>query len=128
MASQNIPAFSISEENSEDRATAAILAGGGANGVPAFTLRHWIPGVPGASPETPVFITWLPGVGRFCLMVRYGHYSLRGEDWYIDTRADLRSTQSPLEQAQFEALRVSEACGGGWAAACRCRRPWCSST
>ena len=41
MASQNIPSFSISEENSEDRATAAILATGGADGVLAFSLRYW---------------------------------------------------------------------------------------
>ena len=39
MASQNIPAFSISEENSGDRATAAILAAGGADGGHALALR-----------------------------------------------------------------------------------------
>ena len=56
-----------------------------------------------------MFITWLPGVGRFCLMVKYGRYSLRGTDWHIDTRAGLRGTRSPLEHVQFEALKVSEA-------------------
>ena len=56
-----------------------------------------------------MFITWLPGVGRFCLIVRYGRYSLRDSEWRIETRAGLRSTQSPLEQAQLEAQKVSEA-------------------
>ena len=108
MASQNIPAFSISEENSGDRATAAILATGGADGVPALALRYWRSGIPVGGPAEPVFITWLPGVGRFCLMVKYGRYSLRGTDWHIDTRAGLRSTQSPLQKVQFDALKVSE--------------------
>ena len=109
MASQNIPAFSISEENSGDRATAAILATGGAAGVPALALRYWRSGIPAGGPAEPVFITWLPGAGRFCMMVKYGQYFLKGEDWHIDTRAGLRSTQSPLEEAQLEALKVSEA-------------------
>ena len=55
-----------------------------------------------------MFVTWLPGVGRFCLTVKYGRHSLRDGDWYLDTRAGLRSTQSPLEQARLEDLRVSE--------------------
>ena len=63
------------QEKGEDRATAAVLACGGTDGVPAFVLRHWRPG--GGSTE-PVFITWLLGVGRFCLTVKYGRYSLRG--------------------------------------------------
>ena len=109
MASQNIPAFAISEENSEDRATAAILAAGGVDGVPALTLRYWRSGIPGGNSAEPVFITWLLGVGRFCLMVKYGQYSLHDRDWHIDTRAGLRRTQSPLEEAQLEALKVSEA-------------------
>ena len=109
MASQNIPAFSISEENSGDRATAAILAAGGADGGHALAPRYWRSGIPIGGPAEPVFITWLPGAGRFCLTVKYGQYFLKGEDWHIDTRAGLRSAQSPLEQAQFEALKVSEA-------------------
>ena len=109
MSPQNPPHLSISEENSEDRATAAILAAGGADGVPALALRYWRSGTPGGSPAAPVFITWLPGVGRFCLTVQYGRYSLRDGNWRIDTRAGPRSTQSPLDQAQLEALRVSEA-------------------
>ena len=108
MPSQDTPRLSIGEKNSQDRATAAILAGGGAGGMPAFALRHWTPGVPGGSPETPVFINWLTGVGRFCLMVRYGRYFLRDSEWYIETRAGLRSTQPPLEQVWLEALKVSE--------------------
>ena len=109
MPSKNIPSFSISEKSGEDRATAAILAAGGADGVPALALRYWRSGIPVGGPAEPVFITWLPGVGRFCLTVKYGQYSLQGRDWYIDTRAGLRSTQSPLEQAQFEGLKVIEA-------------------
>ena len=56
----------------------------------------------------PVFITWLPDIGRSCLTVKYGRYSLRGRDWYIDTGPGLRSTQSPLDQAQLEAMRISQ--------------------
>ena len=95
-----------SEKNGEDRATAAILTGGGADGVPAFALRHWRPD---GSPAEPVFITWLLGVGRFCLTVKYGRYSLRGADWHVEAWSGLRSTPSPLDQAHHEALRVSEA-------------------
>ena len=102
MPSQDFPFLPMSENNCGDRATAAILAGGGADG--------------------------LPGIGRFCLTVQYGRYSLRDGNWRIDTRAGLRSTQSPLEQAQLEALRVSEALRRRWAAARPWRRPWCSST
>ena len=109
MPSQNIPSFAISEKNSEDRATAAILAAGRADGVPALALRYWRSGIPAGGPAEPVFVNWLPGVGRFCMIVKYGQYFLKGEDWHIDTRAGLRSTQSPLEQAQLEALKVSEA-------------------
>ena len=75
MQSQNLPSSGNSEKINEDRATAAILTGGGADGVPALALRHWCPD---GSPAEPVFITWLPGVGRFCLTVKYGRYSLRG--------------------------------------------------
>ena len=99
MSSQDFPFLSMSESNCEDRATAAILAAGRADGVPALALRYWRSGIPGGSLAAPVFITWLLGVGRFCATVKYGQYSLKGEDWYIDTRAGLRSTQSPLEQA-----------------------------
>ena len=56
-----------------------------------------------------MFITWLLGVGRFCLAVKYGRYSLKGADWHVDTGSGLRATASPLDQAEFEALRVSEA-------------------
>ncbi len=109
MSPQNLPQLSIGEKSGEDRATAAILAAGGADGVPAFSLRYWRSGIPVGGPAAPVFITWLPGAGRFCLIVQYGQYFLKGEDWYIDARAGLRGTQSPLEQAQLEALKVSEA-------------------
>ena len=94
------------QENGEDRATAAVLACGGTDGVPAYVLRHWRPG--GSSTE-PVFITWLLGVGRFCLTVKYGRYSLRGEDWRLDTGPGLRAVPSPLDQARFEAFQVGEA-------------------
>ena len=76
--------------------------------MPALALRYWRSGIPAGGTAEPVFITWQLGVGRLCLTVKYGQYSLKGEDWYIDTRAGLRSTQSPSEQAQFEALKVSE--------------------
>ena len=109
MSSQDFPFLSMSESNCGDRATAAILTAGGADGVPALALRYWRSGIPGGSLAAPVFITWLLGVGRFCATVKYGQYSLKGEDWYIDTRAGLRRTRSPLDQAQLEALKVCEA-------------------
>ncbi len=105
MTSQDIPLLSVNENNGEDRATAAVLAGGSAYGVPAFVLRQWRTE---DNSTAPVFVTWLPGVGRFCLTVKYGRYSLRDGDWYLDTRAGPGSTQSPLDQARLEALRVSE--------------------
>ena len=60
----------------------------------------------------PVFVTWLLDVGRFCLTVKYGRYTLRRGQWYIDTGSGLRSAPSPLEQAQAEALLVAEALQG----------------
>ena len=89
----------------EDRATTAIMAAGGADGVPAIAMRYWSH-CDGTA--MPVFITWLPDIGRFCLTVKSDRYSLRGRDWYIDTGPGLRSTQSPLDQAQLEAMRVSQ--------------------
>lgn len=56
-----------------------------------------------------MFITWLLGIDRFCPTVKYGRYSLKGTYWHIETMAGLQSTQPPLDQAQFEALKVSEA-------------------
>ena len=103
---QYLSSLGNSEEINEDRATAAILTGGGADGVPALALRHWRQD---GSPAEPVFITWLLGVGRFCLTVKYGRYSLRGSDWHVDAWSGLRSTPLPLDQAHHEALRVSEA-------------------
>ena len=50
------------------RATAAILAGGCADGVPSMALRYWS-SHGGQETEMPVFITWLLGVGRSCLTV-----------------------------------------------------------
>ena len=41
MQSQGLPCDNISGSNSEDRASAAMLAVGGADGVPALGLRHW---------------------------------------------------------------------------------------
>ena len=106
MRSKVISSSPTSEKNSEDRATAAMLTVGGADGIPAFALRHWRP--EGGS-TMPVFITWLLGVGRFCLTVKYGRYSLKGAEWRIDTGPGARSTPSPLDQARMEALQVSQA-------------------
>ncbi len=105
MPSSELPYSPIGKDRSEDRATAAILAGGGADGVPAFALRYWS-NRGGAA--MPVFITWLPGIGRFCLTVKYGRYSLRGRDWCIETGPGLQGAQSPLDQAQLEAMRVGQ--------------------
>ena len=41
MQSEGLPSGNIIGNNSEDRASAAMLAGGGADGVPALGLRHW---------------------------------------------------------------------------------------
>ena len=73
--------------------------------MPALVLRYWSSH---GGQEMPVFIAWLLGIGRFCLTVEYGRHSLRGGDWHIDTGRGLRSTRSPLDQAQLEAMRVSE--------------------
>ena len=88
-----------------DRATAVLLTDGGNDGVSAFCLRHWRPG---ADPLEPVFVTWLLDVGRFCLTVKYGRHSLQNGQWRVDTGSGPRTTQSPLEQAQIEALSVRE--------------------
>ena len=66
----------------EDRATAILLTGGGNDGMPAFFLRHW---GPGANPPEPVFVIWLLAVGRFCLTVKYGRYSLPDGRWRAGT-------------------------------------------
>ena len=89
----------------EDRATAVLLTRGGNDAVPAFVLRHWRPG---SDPPDPVFVIWLLHVGRFCLTVKYGRYSLQGGQWYIDTGSGPRITPSPLEQARVEAQSVRE--------------------
>ena len=89
----------------EDRATAVLLTRGGTDGVPAFVLRHWRPG---ADPPEPVFDAWLQHVGRFCLTVKYGRYSLRGGQWRVNTGSGPRIAPSPLEEARVEALLVSE--------------------
>ena len=107
MPSRNPPHSPTGRENGEDRATAAILAAGCADGVPSMALRYWS-SHGGQETEMPVFITWLLGVGRSCLTVKYGRYSLRGRDWYVDTGSGLRSARSPLDEAQLEAQQVSQ--------------------
>ncbi len=94
MQPKNLPVPGNSEKHGEDRATAAILASGGAGSVSAFALRHWRPD---GNPTEPVFITWLLGIGRFCLTVKYGRYSLKGADWYLDSGSGPRATPSPLD-------------------------------
>ena len=106
MRSQIIPSSPASEKNSEDRATAAVLAVSTADGIPAFALRHWRPDV---GSTMPALTTWLLGVGRFCLTVKYGRYSLKGADWRIDTGVGARSMPSPLDQARMDGLQVSQA-------------------
>ena len=105
MPSLKIPHFPLGKDKGEDPATAAILAGGGADSVPSLAVRYW--SSHGGS-TVPVFITWLLGVGRFCLAVKYGRHSLRGRAWYLDTGSGPRSAQSPLDQARLEAMRVSQ--------------------
>ena len=105
MPSLKFPHSPIGKDKGEDPATAAILSGGGAGGVPAFALRYWCSH---GGQEMPVFIAWLLGIGRFCLTVEYGRHALRGGDWHVDTGRGLRNTRSPLDQAQVEAMRVSE--------------------
>ena len=108
MQPKNLPCTGNSEEHGEDRATGAMLASGGTDvtdGVSAFALRHWRPG---GNPAEPVFITWLPGIGRLCLTVKYGRYSLKGADWYRDTGPGLRAMPYPLDQARMGAMRISQ--------------------
>ena len=40
--------------------------------------------------------------------MKYGRYSLRGRDWYVDTGSGLRGTRSPLDEAQLEAMQVGQ--------------------
>lgn len=89
----------------EDRAAAVLLTRGGIDGVSAFFLRHWRPGT---NPPEPVFDTWLLNVGRVCLMVKYGLYSLRGGQWRVDTGSGPQIAPSPLEQARVEAQSIRE--------------------
>ena len=89
----------------QDRATAVLLTGGFNDGLSTFLLRHWFPG---ANPPEPVFDAWLPHVGRFSLMVKYGRYSLRSGQWRVDTGSGLRITPSPLEQTRIEAQSIRE--------------------
>ena len=89
----------------KDRATAVLLTRGGTDGVPAFFLRHWRPGA--EAPE-PVFDIWLPGLGRSCLTVKYGRYSLKDGQWRVDTGSGPQIAPSPLEEAQVEALLIRE--------------------
>ncbi len=95
---------------------------------PAFVLRHWR--TEGDKAE-PVFVTWLRDVGRFCVRAKYGRYSLRHGEWYVDIGAGHEPAPSPLEQPTAEALLVSEALHGrlkqpapAWSALA----PWPSST
>ena len=89
----------------DDRATDVLLSRGGLDGVSAYVLRHWRPG---ADPPEPVFVTWLLDAGRFCLTVRYGRISLKGKEWHVDTGSGPQVVASPLEEAQVEALWVTE--------------------
>ncbi len=72
-------------------------------------LRHWR--TEGDKAE-PVFVTWLRDVGRFCVRAKYGRYSLRHGEWYVDIGAGHEPAPSPLEQPTAEALLVSEALHG----------------
>ena len=128
MSPQNPPQFSIGEKSGEDRATAAILATGDADVVPALSLRYWRPGIPVGGPAAPVFITWLPGAGRFCLIVRYGQYSLHtGIDTSIPRRA-CGARGRRWTRPRSRPLSSARPCGVSWAAACPWRRPWFSRT
>ena len=55
-----------------------------------------------------MFVTWLLNVGRFCLTVRHGRFSLKGGEWCIDDGSGPQSASSPLEQARVEALLTRE--------------------
>ncbi len=88
-----------------DRATAVLLAGGFNDGVPAFFLRHWGPGVDASE---PVFDIWLLNIGRFCLTVKYAPHSLKRGKWRVDTGSGPRTTPSPLEEARVEAQSIRE--------------------
>ena len=105
MKLEYLPSHHDSGNAAQDRATAVLLTHGGIDGVSAFFLRHW---GPGADPPEPVFVTWLPDVGRFCLTAKYGRYSLQGGQWRVDTGSGPRATSSPLEQARVEALSIRE--------------------
>ena len=127
MPSRNPPDSPMDKDKTEDRATAAILAGGCAAGVPSMALRYWS-SHGGQETEMPVFITWLLGAGRFCLTVAYGRYSLRGGDWYVDTGSGLRGTRSRWTRPRWRRCRSARTCSCVCGAACRSLRPWPSPT
>ena len=66
----------------------------------------------------PAFVTWLLSVGRFCMTVRHGRFSLKGGELCIDDGSGPQSTPSPLEQARVEALLTREILQE------RLNRPW----
>lgn len=109
MQHENLPGYSRSTNVSEDPATRVILAKGGADDVPAFVLRHWRTG---NGSREPAFVVWLLDIGRFCLTVKYDRYSLNRCDWRFDDGAGRKPASSPLDEAQTEALLVSQTLEG----------------
>ena len=106
MQQNNPPSHNHHNGNAgEDRATGVLLSGGFNDGVLAFILRQWLAGT---NPLEPVFVTWLLDIGRFSRMVKYGHHSLQGGQWHVDTASVPRIRPSPLEQAGVAALPIRE--------------------
>ena len=85
-----------------------------------YNLKLFLPSfLPSPAAETPLRIEPPPNgwhrnragvrhldVGRLCLTVNYGPYSLRSKESYIDARADLQPAPPLLEQVQVDRART----------------------
>ena len=95
-----------SEKNSEDRATAAMLAAGGADDIPAFALRHWRPE---GGATMPVFTTWLLGRRPFLPDGEIRPVLLEGRGLAHRYWCGRQEHTFPAGSGRMEALQVSQA-------------------
>ncbi len=60
-------------------------------------------GAPGR-PHRTDFAVWLENIGRFCIEVKGGRYTLDGAQWFLRTPDGLEAKSSPLQQADDAAM------------------------
>ena len=75
------------------------LAGSGASG---HALYEW--GAPDR-PHRTDFALWLESVGRFCIEVKGGQYTLDGVQWFLRAPDGLEAKSSPLQPPWICATR-----------------------